>query len=408
MLLDSSERARLIRDVCEFVRIPSRSGPEGGEEGTLQRLIAARMAEAGARVRTISVDDLPGFRSHPLCHGPGRDYRDRPTVVGEIGPAGAPALLLLAHSDTVQITDPPSWTFDPFCGEVRDGRIRGLGASDDKWGLGVMLAVLRQTARRGSALTKRLIFVSSIDEENGVSNGMLVLLLAKIKAQAALYLDGSGMRPLIGNLGGSNLYLRPTGAVEATALDQDSARLKEALAEFSRRRTGLFDRPFFADNLRRNLSAELVRRRDDRGEFLLIPFYTLSGEDRSGFRRALERVVSDALGERWERYERTYREPWFEPNLTSPTTPLVRHVAEAVRSVTGRTPSPGTITKQDRFVLGNHMGIPTVSFGPRSGNRETSPRGAEHQPDEAIAIDELHQGAEVTLEAVNRWLEDQA
>ena len=42
--------------------------------------------------------------------------------------------------DTVQVSRPDEWTVDPFAGERRDGAVWGLGASDDKWGLAVMLA----------------------------------------------------------------------------------------------------------------------------------------------------------------------------------------------------------------------------------------------------------------------------
>ena len=76
------------------------------------------MRQAGARVRTFEADDMPEFRSHKICHGPNRQYKGRTTVIREVGPVDAPALLVLAHSDTVQINSPDDWTFDPFCGAV--------------------------------------------------------------------------------------------------------------------------------------------------------------------------------------------------------------------------------------------------------------------------------------------------
>ena len=62
----------LIDELCEFVRIPSRSSPTGGEEGALQRVIAERMSSIGARVRVFEASDLPGFLEHELCRGPDR------------------------------------------------------------------------------------------------------------------------------------------------------------------------------------------------------------------------------------------------------------------------------------------------------------------------------------------------
>ena len=131
-MLDEKHKEPLIEDLSRFVRIPSRSHARGGEEGPLQRVMAAEMRALGARVRTLDADLVPGFRQHALCCGPDRDYRDRPTVIGELGPEDAPALLVLAHSDTAEIFRPGEWTVDPFGGERRGDRIYGRGASDDK------------------------------------------------------------------------------------------------------------------------------------------------------------------------------------------------------------------------------------------------------------------------------------
>ena len=133
---------KLMDYLCQFIRIPSRSSASGGEEGDLQRAIAGYMRQLGARVRTFEAADLPDFQNHPLCHGPSRSYSNRPVVIGELGPPEGNALLILAHSDTVQIYQPELWTVDPYCGELRDGSIYGLGSSDDKWGLATMLVMM--------------------------------------------------------------------------------------------------------------------------------------------------------------------------------------------------------------------------------------------------------------------------
>ena len=114
----------------------------------------------------LTITEIPGFRAHPLCHGPDRQYTNRPTVIGELGPENASALLILAHSDTVQITRPEDWTFDPFCGEIKNNMICGLGASDDKWGLAVMLVIMELLQSESHKLKKRIIFASTVDEEN--------------------------------------------------------------------------------------------------------------------------------------------------------------------------------------------------------------------------------------------------
>ena len=134
MVLKIKHKKRLIENLCQVVRIPSRSSPSGGEEGELQLLVAKKMKELGARVRIFEADDIPEFLRHPLCCGPERNYRNRPTVIGELGPDDGPALMVLAHSDTVPVNQPEKWTFDPFCGAVRPPLAIGLFLRQ-RWGI---------------------------------------------------------------------------------------------------------------------------------------------------------------------------------------------------------------------------------------------------------------------------------
>jgi acetylornithine deacetylase/succinyl-diaminopimelate desuccinylase-like protein len=130
-------------------------------------------------------------------------------------------------------------------------------------------------------------------------------------------------------------------------------------------------------------------------------FYTLPGEERPVISETLDRMIGRALGNSLARYEIACREPWFEPALLPADTPLIGHVGEAVRTVTGREPQIVTISKQDSFVLTNHARIPTVSFGCRE---RISGRGSFHSPDEYLLVDELWTGARVAHRAVCNWL----
>ena len=406
MELSDKQRQPLIDDVCEFVRIPSRSSPTGGEEGELQGIMAERMRELGLKVQTFSVDDVPGLRNHKLFHGPDRNYKDRPTVIGELGPEDAPALLVLAHSDTVQIRDPETWSFDPFCGAIQDNRILGLGAADDKWGLAVMLAVMRQLVQSGQSLDKRIVFASTIDEEHGVCNGTALLALSGIKAQAGLYLDGTGMRVSIGNLGGSNLYLHPKKPLSAERFSHDAELLQEACRQFSKDRARDFDKPFLRDSTMKDDSALFFGKEGEKGPFFYICFYTVPDDDPQGFCDRLEKHVADALGSMIADYELSYREPWFEPVIASAETPLVKHLTGSIRQVCKRQPHITVGAKNDSFALTKYASIPTIGFGPAVLDTEVSGRGAGHQPDEHLGIEELWQGGQVAWRTIGRWLED--
>ena len=88
--------------------------------------------------------------------------------------SGGRCLLLLHHLDVVP--PGPDWTVPPFAGLVRDGRLWGRGALDDK-GLGVCgLAALVDLERRRVELDRDVLFLAVADEENGGGQGAAWLL----------------------------------------------------------------------------------------------------------------------------------------------------------------------------------------------------------------------------------------
>lgn len=108
------DRANLLTFLRDLVRIPSPSS----EEGAVAERIAREMKALGfAEVRT----DVIG------------------NVVGRVGAAEGPTLMLNAHMDTVRVSAEDSWRRDPFGAEVEDGVLYGLGSSDMKGGLAAMV-----------------------------------------------------------------------------------------------------------------------------------------------------------------------------------------------------------------------------------------------------------------------------
>ena len=84
------------------------------------------------------------------------------------------ALLLLHHMDVVAAG--PGWSVAPFAGLVRDGRLWGRGAVDDK-SLGIAgLAAMVEVKRRRLPLARDLLYVAVADEENGGGEGTAWLL----------------------------------------------------------------------------------------------------------------------------------------------------------------------------------------------------------------------------------------
>lgn len=64
------------------------------------------------------------------------------SVVGRVG-YGPKTIAFDAHIDTVEVGNIKNWDFDPFSGEIRDGKVFGRGTSDQKGGAASMITAGR-------------------------------------------------------------------------------------------------------------------------------------------------------------------------------------------------------------------------------------------------------------------------
>lgn len=128
---------RFVEELLDFVRIPSVSASEAhiGDVVKAGEWVVARLKQAGAE----NVVMLP-TAGHPVVYG---DWlhagADRPTI------------LIYGHFD-VQPAEPfDLWQSPPFAPEVREGKVWGRGASDDKGGMLIPIlsveAMLKTTGR---------------------------------------------------------------------------------------------------------------------------------------------------------------------------------------------------------------------------------------------------------------------
>jgi acetylornithine deacetylase/succinyl-diaminopimelate desuccinylase-like protein len=81
-----------------------------------------------------------------------------PAVWGEIpAPEGAPTVLMYAHYDIQPAPMEQGWLSDPFKPVMRDGRLYGRGAADDKSGVAIHAATLRAFGGKPPVGVKLLI-----------------------------------------------------------------------------------------------------------------------------------------------------------------------------------------------------------------------------------------------------------
>jgi acetylornithine deacetylase len=75
-----------------------------------------------------------------------------------------PLLLLDVHQDTVPVD---GMTIDPFCAQLRDGRVYGRGACDVKGSMAAMLVAIARLAEQPSTQMPTIVIACTVNEENG-------------------------------------------------------------------------------------------------------------------------------------------------------------------------------------------------------------------------------------------------
>ena len=146
----------LEAEALEFAQELIRSASPSSQEGDVARLVEDRMKALG--YENVIVDDYGN-------------------VVGVLsGREGQPTVLLNSHMDTVDPGESEGWEDSPLSGEIRNGVLYGLGASDCKAGLAAQIyagAVLRRSLL---PLRGNVVVAATVSEEQGGSPGLRHLM----------------------------------------------------------------------------------------------------------------------------------------------------------------------------------------------------------------------------------------
>jgi acetylornithine deacetylase/succinyl-diaminopimelate desuccinylase-like protein len=167
----------LLDELIDWLRIPSIS-TGGGKPEDLARAaewVCERVTGAGG---TASLD---------TTHG------GNPLAVGELRASGdgdAPTILIYGHYDVQGVGDRDAWSSDPFEPEIRDGRIYGRGAADDKGNFLPLLHVACELARENALPVNVRVLVEG-EEEAGSEAVAKWIRSDERKADAAIVFDSA-------------------------------------------------------------------------------------------------------------------------------------------------------------------------------------------------------------------------
>jgi len=141
----------------------------------------------------------------------------RPNVIGTYG-KGKPTLIIGCHMDVVAPGE--GWKTDPFKAVVKDGKIIGRGAIDDKGPFVVAYLAVRKFIETFPNFKGKVVLVAFADEETDNVYGIKYLLKKKILKEGwALIPDGGYFHQLdIGEKGVVQLVIESYGKQQHSAL----------------------------------------------------------------------------------------------------------------------------------------------------------------------------------------------
>ena len=155
-----AQQDKLFQTLSELIQINSENFGAHGNEEPCAREIARRCQKLGLETDLYSPLELPDFEKHP-DYMEGRNLENRYNVTARWkGAEDTDALMIMGHSDTVPIGDPANWTVEPLGGILKDGKIWGRGACDDKYALASALFVIELLQEKGFKPKKNLLFTA--------------------------------------------------------------------------------------------------------------------------------------------------------------------------------------------------------------------------------------------------------
>src|SRR5690625_4163717 len=158
-----------------------------------QTIVADRLKEKGLEVDVWEPDYNELMKSEYF--NPRReDYKGSPNVVGVLkGKGHGRSVILNGHIDVVPAGDKSKWKYDPYGGQVVDGKLYGRGTTDMKGGNIATLIALETIINLGIELKGDVIYESVIEEETGGA-GTLAAIQRGYKADVAIIPEPSEMR----------------------------------------------------------------------------------------------------------------------------------------------------------------------------------------------------------------------
>ncbi|MDQ2846184.1 MAG: M20 family metallopeptidase [Actinomycetota bacterium] len=334
----------------------------------------------------------------------------RPNVVAVIeGKRPGRTLMFEGHTDVVTEGDRAAWTFDPFSGDIVDGRLLGRGSADMKSGVAAMIHAVRAVQQLGFA--GRIIVGVLVDEEELMlgatafagselaGSGIDGVIVCEPEGGEICAIAKGAMRvrvDLVGEMAHGAMPHRGKNPIPALGqLLMGLRELGDQLAE------GLGSHPTLGDfyltpTVLLAGTAEQINVIPSTAS-VLIDVRTIPGAGHPGILHLITRLTEQIAAEAG--LGSTVAMLVDRPVIDTPTdAAVVQALAAAHRDVTGDEPVfggvPGTT---DGTVLARDAGLQTVVYGPGG-------KWIAHQADEFVDVSDIETATRVYAAAAQHFL----
>ena len=395
--LIDERKQELFELLSSFIKINSENFRSKGNEEKLARYIHKLCLDLGLDSDLYSPMDIENFENHPdYMHG--RNLENRYNVTARLkGYEDKNDLMLMAHLDTVEIGDLANWDKDPLSGEIKDGKIFGRGAGDDKYALATIFFIIKLLKEQGFVPKKNLLFAAYSDEEHGGSHGALASVL-KYPCPHIVSLDcGEGQIWHCGSGGQGVIYKYHTNeTVDSAKLSAATLPIViEEIEKFGdRRRKELSENPYYKgtiipDTALRYMDVHAGNHGMDlgTGEISFTYYTDKTKEEIEAEFKALEEVLSERLKPMGITGDGIIpRTRFFHYVHCAPDSEDVMKMVEASKEATGKELLVCGSCLSDLSVISKYGSSNAYAFGM---GRDFSLPGGAHQPNEFIECDKF-------------------
>lgn len=398
-----ARKEELFETLCELIRIPSENDGAYGAEKEVAEELHRRFIALGLESELYSPMELEGFSSHP-DYVEGHHLENRYNVTARYrGATNEDELLLMGHSDTVVAGDLNRWDFDPFEGFVKDGKIFGRGAGDDKYALATMLFLAKIFKDKGFLPQKNLLLNAYCDEERGGSHGALAAVL-KHPCPSILNMDGRADTVWHCGSGGQEVKLffhTEKTADSAIIVAQALPIVLEETERFGeRRRQELRENPFYQGSPIPDTALRYMGIRAGydcmdlgRGEVFFVFYTDKTKAEIDGEFAELEATLRTRLAPLGIVVEGIVPQVrFFHYVQCAPDSADINMLVAASKEATGVTPTVCGSCLSDLSVISKYGSSEAFAYG---AGREFSEPGGPHQPNEYMPCENLLHFAKV-------------